>query len=203
LSCETYINHVLQIHSWESPGAKDSNQHDPVPLSSNVIDAISTLVRPAKGTADHCQLESTNGFSYHQVLSELIYAYIICCLNIGFAVTFLTHFSQAPAQEHYTALKNVVKYLHHTKDWGLLYWHDHPVESLPAVSFEIPAIDPLLPAFPSHNLMQLVGLVNAAHATDLKTHKSVTSLVFTLTSGTIAYNPSFQPLLPPVQLKAF
>ena len=92
-------------------------------------------------------------------------------LTLDLLLPFSLSFSQAPAQEHYTALKNVVKYLHHTKDWGLLYWHDHPVESLPAVPFEIPAIDPLLPAFPLHDLMQLVSLVDAAHATDLKTHQ--------------------------------
>jgi hypothetical protein len=83
-------------------------------------------------------------------------------------------------------------YIHYTKDWGLLYWHDHPVESLPAIPYETSAIDASLQAFPSHNLMQLVGLVNAAHATNLKTHKSVTGIVFTLAGGAIAYKSKLQ-----------
>jgi hypothetical protein len=40
--------------------------------------------------------------------------------------------------------------------------------------------------------MQLVSLVDAAHATDLMTCKSITGLVFTLASGTIAYKSKLQ-----------
>ncbi len=68
----------------------------------------------------------------------IIYAYVVCCLDIGYAATFLSCFSQAPAREHYKA-----------------------------------------PMFPTHDLLQLTGYVDAAHATDLKTHCSISGYVFT------------------------
>jgi hypothetical protein len=42
-------------------------------------------------------LESEVGYSYRQVLGEIVYAYVVCRLDIGYAATFLSRFSQAPA----------------------------------------------------------------------------------------------------------
>jgi hypothetical protein len=58
------------------------------------------------------------GFSYQQVLGELTYAYVVCQLDIGFAVTFLACFGAAPALEHYQAVKSTCKYLQATKASG-------------------------------------------------------------------------------------
>jgi hypothetical protein len=54
---------------------------------------LQLLQGPAEDTKEHSALESTMGFLYQQVLGELIYAYVVCCLDIGFAVTFLAHFA--------------------------------------------------------------------------------------------------------------
>lgn len=62
----------------------------------------------AEGTLEHRELEAGVGFEYHQVLGELVYAYVVCCLNIGFAITLLSQFTSAPAREHYLVLKNVI-----------------------------------------------------------------------------------------------
>jgi hypothetical protein len=109
----------------------------------------------------------------------IIYAYVVCCLDIGYAATFLSCFSQAPAREHYKALKDIVKYLWHTVDWGIIYWWQNPVNSLPRINLPDIPIDPSLPMFPTHDLLQLTGYVDAAHATDLKTHCSISGYVFT------------------------
>jgi hypothetical protein len=89
-------------------------------------------------------------------------------------------------------MKNVVKYLHRTKDWGIIYWREAPVESLPQVNHNWPDLDPSLPAFPTHLLLQLVGFVDAACATNISTHRSVTGLVFCLAGGVIAYKSKLQ-----------
>jgi hypothetical protein len=73
-------------------------------------------------------------FSYRQVLGELIYAYVVCRLDIGYAITFLSHFATVLAEEHYKALKDIAKYLRRTIDWGIIYWHAKPLASLPYVS---------------------------------------------------------------------
>jgi hypothetical protein len=90
------------------------------------------------------------------------------------------------------ALKGVVKYLRRTKDWGILYWHEHPVESFPDVPFTCPVLDPSLPSFPLYAFLQLVGFIDAAHAVDIKTHHLITGLIFCLAGGVIAYKSKLQ-----------
>jgi hypothetical protein len=126
LSCATYIKQVLQTHGWEKPAAYEPDQHDSVPLSADPCKLLSTL----EGGA----LESKVGYGYCQVLGKIIYAYVVCCLDIGYAAMFLSRFSQAPAREHYKALKDIVKYLWHTVDWGIIYWQQNPVNSLPRIN---------------------------------------------------------------------
>jgi hypothetical protein len=147
---------------------------------------------PAEGTLEHRELEAGVGFGYRQVLGELVYAYVVCRLDIGFAITLLSRFTSAPAREHYLALKNVVRYLRRTKDWGIVYWRESPVESLPKIDLAQPESDLSLPAFPRHALLQLVGFVDAAYATDVSARRSVTGLVFCLAGGAIAYKSKLQ-----------
>jgi hypothetical protein len=126
------------------------------------------------------------------ISGELIYAYVICRLDIGYAVTFLARFSQAPAREHYYALKDVVRYLRHTKDWGLMYRQPAPLDSLPAVPSSCPPLDEQLPLFPDISPTELTGFVDAAHATNLTTRRSVSGLVFCYAGGAIAYKMKLQ-----------
>ena len=74
----------------------------------------------------------------------------------------------------------------------MIYWRQAPIDSLPAVPLEHLPIDDSLPSYPSHDLLQLVGQVDAAHATDLSTRRSVTGLVFSLAGGAIAYKSKLQ-----------
>ena len=89
-------------------------------------------------------------------------------------------------------MKNIVKYLRRTKHWGIIYWRKSPNESLPRVKLEPLEIDMLLPEFPKHSLLQLIGFVDAAYATDTLTHRSVTGIVFCLTGGAVAYKSKLQ-----------
>jgi len=98
----------------------------------------------------------------------LIYAYIVCQLDIGYAIILLSHFTSAPAQEHYLTLKGICKYLRHTKHWGLVYWRQSPVNMLPHIPLEQPSLDTTLPKFPHVALTELADFVDAAHTTDLE-----------------------------------
>ena len=109
-----------------------------------------------------------------------MHSYVVCHLDITFAIILLSCFATAPAHEHYLALKNVIKYLHHTKAWRIVYWRENPVDSLPAVPLDQPELDTLLPQFPTHQLRQLVGYIDAAYATDTLSHCLITGLVFCL-----------------------
>ena len=82
---------------------------------------LSSIKGPLENTKEHHELQHRMGFSYRQLLGELMYAYVICRLDISYAITFLARFSNHPNEAHYRALKNVTRYLCRTKSWGLMY----------------------------------------------------------------------------------
>jgi hypothetical protein len=195
ISCETYVQRVLQTHGWESPGPKESDRPDSVPLHPDVAARIAPLEGPAEGTPEHTELAAEMKFGYRQLLGELIYAYILVRVDIGFAVCFLARYAQNPHREHYTALKNIARYLRRTSDWGILYWRPTPVTSLPEIFFSPPPIDPDLPPFPSVDPSSLVGFVDASHAACIKTRRSITGIAFCYGGSVIAYKSKVQPVV--------
>ena len=192
LSCTTYIDRLLQTHGWSTPEPHTSDMHKSVPMLPDNTKSLMTVVGPAEGTREAKDLESQVGYSYRQLLGELMYAYVVCRLDIGHAVTMLSRFSTAPAREHYEALKHVAKYLRRTRSWGLMYWRDEPVAHLPHVPFDGLSLDPSLPEFPSSTLMSLVGFVDASHATCIKTRRSTTGMNFCFAGAAVAYKVSLQ-----------
>jgi len=148
---------------------------------------------PVVGSAEHIDLESSSGFSYRSVLGALIYAYVVARPDIGYAVTTLARFSDRPAKIHYDALRRVARYLRMTKSWGLFYWRPKCLMSLPVGAFQPLDADPSLPVFPAPtHPTELAGYVDAAHATDLVTRRSITGLVFMFCGGPIAYKSKIQ-----------
>jgi hypothetical protein len=202
LSCETYVHSLLSTHGWETPSASASDRPDLVPLHPDVATKISTLTGPAEGTPDHKSLAAQVGFSYRQLLGELIYAYVIARVDIGFAVCFLARFSQHPHHEHYLALKNIARYLRATADWGILHWRPSPHNLLPAIDFPVVPVDPELPPFPTIGLHELVGFVDASHAACQVTRRSVTGYAFCLAGAVIAYKSKLQPVIATSSTKA-
>jgi hypothetical protein len=156
------------------------------------MSSLALLSGPDEVSSEHAALETRMGFGYRQVLGELTYAYVICRLDISFAITFLARFALAPHQDHYMALKNVVRYLRRTIDWGLMYWRSSPIASLPTIPFETPSVDLTLPAFPTYPLNQLVGFVDASYAADPKTRRSITGIVFCYGGAAVAYKSKLQ-----------
>ena len=195
LSCETFIDRLLQTHGWQCSTADSAAKAPSSPITEDLVKKLKDLKGPAEGAPEHKQLQATMNFSYRTLLGELMYAYVVCRLDIAYAVCYLAKFSQHPHQEHYTALKNVARYLRHTKDWGIIYWRTKPALHLPAIPLTTPPLDDSLPPFPEHAAFQLAGFVDAAHGNDLETRRSVTGLVFTLAGGAIAYKSKLQPII--------
>jgi len=121
LSCETYIDRGAETHGWDRPGPKESNRHDTIPLSLDLDKHLETLSGPAEGPEEHAALEKQCGFSFRQVLGEIVYAYMVCRVDVSFVVASLLRFSSALHIDHYMALKNVIWHLRRTKDWGLVF----------------------------------------------------------------------------------
>jgi len=77
VSCESFIDRMLQTHGWNQPSPNEKDCHDITPISSELIDKLQQKGY-IEGTIDHKRTEQEAGFGYQQVLRELIYAYIIC-----------------------------------------------------------------------------------------------------------------------------
>lgn len=62
-------------------------------------------VDPKEGTIDHQAIESKFGFSYHILRGEIMFAYMTCRPDIGYAVTTFSKFFGAPSSYHFQLLK--------------------------------------------------------------------------------------------------
>jgi hypothetical protein len=193
--CASYISRVLKTHGWSTPESSSPDPSNMAPLPSDCEKDMYTLVGPLEGTREHADLASNQGFGYRSLLGELMYAYVSCRPDIGYAVTLLSKFSTSPAPIHYQCLKHLAKYLRRTINWGLIYRRPLPDEGLP-LSPDVPlSASTDLPPFPSaSSSIQLLGFVDAAHANDLRKRRSTTGYVFTLCGAAISYRTKTQSI---------
>ena len=190
IGCETYIDRVLETHGWASPTHKDPENL--VPLRPEIQERLMKLQGPDEKSPESAVLVKKHGFSYRNLLGELVYAFVICRLDIGFAICFLARFATGPHDEHFRALKNVCRYLRKRKDWGIIYRRVKPIMALPFVPFDFLTADPDLPVFPELAFDELAGIYDAAHATDSKLRRSVTGLMIIYCKAAIAYKSRLQ-----------
>ncbi|KAI2510373.1 gag-polypeptide of LTR copia-type [Fragilaria crotonensis] len=138
------------------------------------------------------EYEDNAGFSYRSILGCVIYVYVVARIDIGFAVTLLARFSDHPVKIHFDSLRRLARYLRMTKDWGLIF--GVLLRSIPSQLETSSSWCPTLVArLPSAAIAHLLaGYVDAAHATDLSTRRSITGLAFMLCGGPIAYKSKVQ-----------
>ena len=195
LSCPGYIDRVLKTHGWSTTEAHPPKTSDLTPLPDSCIPQLYKEVGPSEGTVEHAALAQRSGFSFRSLLGELMYAYVTCRPDIGYAITTLSKFSIAPAPFHYAMLKGVAKYLRRTINWGIRYRKSKSDLGLPASSdFQLHQPDGL-PTFPTPSPPnQLMCFVDAAHANDLRNRRSTTGYAFMMCGGAISYRTKTQSI---------
>jgi len=77
----------------------------------------------------------------------------------------------------------------------LIYWQSSTVDALPTIPLEQPSLDSTLLAFPTVALTDLVGFVDAAHATDLEKQCFITDWVFCYAGAAITYKSKLQTII--------
>ena len=166
------------------------------PLPTDCIEQIYKEKGPMENTVEHSALEKMKGFAYRTVLGELMYAYITCRPDIGYAVTTLSKFSTSPSAYHYKLLKGVAKYLRSTISWGIRFHRKEALiyEGLQAVECYTIPDDNGFGEQCNINQMKLIGFVDAAYANDHRKRRSTTGLAFTLCGGAIVYKSKTQSL---------
>ncbi|KAG7361414.1 reverse transcriptase RNA-dependent DNA polymerase [Nitzschia inconspicua] len=194
LTSAGYIDRLLRSHGWDTPSPHESSDDRSAPLPVDAVDRLyQSPAGPSEGSPEHAALCDSQGFSYRTLLGELLYAYITCRPDIGYAVVTLSKFASAPHAYHYNCLKGVARYLRRTKHWGIRFARRTHDPSLPPGTPHNLSLDPSLPAFPStHSPLQLTGYVDAAHANDLRNRRSTTGYAFVLNGGAIAYRSKTQ-----------
>jgi hypothetical protein len=192
LHCATYLDRVLDKHGWNTPQYHDPSLKEP--LHDKLVKQIDLDVGPPEHSAEAKAIEVKAGFKFRQVLGELMYAYVICRLDIGYILTKLSQYSLHPAAIHYTCLRNIALYLRNTRDWGITYWRPQPLDCFLSGSLRpMNVVDQSLPVFPStDDPLQLVGYVDAAHATDTSTRRSVTGFILTVCGAAVCFRSKVQ-----------
>jgi hypothetical protein len=113
ITCEKYLYKMLKQHNWlDLPNAST-----PLPAESSYITMLEQALPPA--TEDDKQaLKLRMGWSYRQVIGELIYPAVKCRPDFLYHVTKLSQYMDNPAEVHYIALHHVCKYV--ASKWYLL-----------------------------------------------------------------------------------
>lgn len=120
-----------------------------------------------KGLQLYRQVSEANGVPYRELLGSLMYVMVSTRSDICYPVGYLGRFQAQPGQQHWTALKRVVRYLRGTMDHCLTLTRD--VQAKP-----------------------LVGFADADWATDTEDRKSVSGFVFQVFGSTVAWSSKKQ-----------
>ena len=149
LSCEKYIDRVLRTHGWDSASKNDLDSTKPhLPIPADSIPLLYSTNGHDESSVEHQRMTDKLGFSYRGLLGELMYTYVSCRPDIGYAVITLSKFSTCPAEIHFIMLKKVAKYLRSTKEWGIHFYRSELSTKLPVSKCEIPSTDASLPTCP-------------------------------------------------------
>ena len=107
ISCETYIDRLITTHGWKEDKRIKAISKTIAPISTEALKQVYDQKGPAEGTLEHKAIEQKAGFSYRTLLGEMMYAYVTCRPDIGYAITLLSKFGSCPSEYHYSCLKNV------------------------------------------------------------------------------------------------
>ena len=194
ISCSNYINRVMRSHGWESENYTKSSSVSP--MSKDALEQIFKHDGPKEGTVEHKSLEESAGFAYRTLLGELMFCYVSCRCDVGYAITLLSKFSTCPSKYHYHCLKNVAKYLRSTAHWGIRYKRNGIRTDLDKGNFDdYPRKEKEIGKYPEDiTKNKLICFVDAAYGNDYKKRRSTTGFVFTYSGGAIVYRSKAQSI---------
>lgn len=198
IKCETYIDRLLRSHGWSQPSKNDldpSSDHACSPLPTNCIATLYSSQGFPENSAEHRHLVEKFGFAYCTLLGKLLYVYVTCCPDIGYAVITLSKFAACPSDYHFASLQKIAKYLCRTKSWGIHFHRSSENSLLPpytGVSYHVEPNLLLFPELPSD--CTLPGFIDATHANDLRNRRSTTGYAFLMAKGCVSYRCKTQPL---------
>jgi hypothetical protein len=152
LSQDTYIDKVLKWFNMEE--AKKGF----LPMSHCIH--LSKSQCPL--TTDEQKLMSR--IPYASTIRSIMYAMICTCSDISYAHSVTSRYQSDPGEGHWTAVKNVFKYLRRTKDMFLVYGGEEE--------------------------LVVTGYTDASFQTDQDNSKSQSGCIFTINGGAVSWKSS-------------
>ena len=116
---------------------------------------------------------------YREVIGSLLWLSLGTRPDITYAVSQVAKFSANPGRDHWKAVRRILRYLHGTRDLGIIF------RALP-----LSQVDPF-PCDITH--MIPTGYVDADYARDTVTRRSCTGFVFFLADAPISWQTRQQP----------
>ena len=198
---QQYIEKILNNHGWLNDKYKSVSRPVPMRYESKYVHELETTKGP-ENEKEKLKLEETMKFSYRQALGEALYAMVTCRPDISVAISKLSQYANNPAKIHYTALKNVFRYLRVTKSDGIYYWRKQILNSkllkrgiLPAMYSDKRECDEINAHMTTHapNIQNyLHGFVDSDWAGDVSHRRSITGIAIFYGGAVIAYKSKFQ-----------
>ena len=149
LSQSTYLDKILKKFNM------DQSKKGFLPVLQGV--QLSTAQCPT--TAE--DREKMSVIPYASAIGSIMYAMLCTRPDVNLAVSLVGRYQSNPGMEHWTAVKNILKYLKRTKDMFLVYGGDEE--------------------------LVVKGYVDASFDTDLDDSKSQTGYVYILNGGAVSW----------------
>ena len=127
-------------------------------------------------------MDQKQKLSYRTLLSEMMFAYVSCRPDIGYAITLMLKSGSNPTAFDYSCLKAIAKNLRATKDWGIIFHCNGELLDLPNIP--IPATsttDHKLPPYPTNTTNgKLICFVDATYGNNPTKRRSTTGYAMAL-----------------------
>nr|GEZ97850.1 retrotransposon protein, putative, Ty1-copia subclass [Tanacetum cinerariifolium] len=75
----------------------------------------------SQGASTHAEKQRMQNIPYASAVGSIMYAVRCTRPDVAFAQNMISRFQQNPSEEHWTAIKNILKYLRNTKDMFMVY----------------------------------------------------------------------------------
>ena len=183
LGCRVHVNHTLGIVTMDQTKYTSnilSKFLEPTEQTWLDTPADSSIILTQDlGPLTEEETISMRTVPYREVIGCLLWLSLGTRPDITYAVSQVAKFSANPGQVHWKAVKRILRYLHGTRNMGLIF------RNLSPTSQHI---------FP-HSITSLipVGFVDADYARDISTRRSCTGFVFFLAEAPISWQTRQQP----------
>ncbi|GJU46192.1 retrotransposon protein, putative, ty1-copia subclass [Tanacetum coccineum] len=116
LSQNAYIDKILKRFKM------DTSKRGTIPMQPNVD------LRKSQGPSTPEEVKRMKGIPYASVVGSIMYAVRCTRPDVAFSQNLTSRYQQIPGESHWTAVKNILKYLINTKDMFLVYGGDSTTE---------------------------------------------------------------------------